>query len=79
VFVGYNIVECDVARGQLFCPGCWYYIQRILTVHQLKLPSGTHTNLYVTKVGYILTTDYVLQNIIILTFCINVTSLCRNL
>jgi len=61
VFVGYKIVECDVARGQLIFPGCWYYIQRILTARQLKLPSGTHTNFYVTKVGYISTTDYVLQ------------------
>ena len=39
MLVGYVIVECDVACGQLFCLGCWYNIQT-LTACQLKLPSG---------------------------------------
>jgi len=41
---------CDVA----FSYSTLNYLAR-----QLKLPSSTHTNFYVTKVGYISTTDYI--------------------
>jgi len=64
---GVRCVMCDVAFSGCILLGCRYagtygtYSNLNYLARQLKLPSSTHTSFYVTKVGYILTTDYVLH------------------
>ena len=57
---------CDVAfsgciLGRRYAGTYGTYSTLNYLARQLKLPSSTHTNFYVTKVGYISTTDYVLH------------------
>ena len=65
------VVVCCVCgvRGQLMARvqhvhTCMYLLYVKYIAHQLKLPSSEHTNFYVTKVGYILNTEYVLPKCI---------------